>query len=199
MSMKLKSEQELILGSRKTNQDSAMQFIKEVVARYYGMDVSCFDMNRIRKKELVKVRQVSMFLIAKNIKVSLVDIGKHFGKDHSTVIHARRTIENYLSWDKDLQREVSELENAIRVKVSVKEGSFNLENDFYYIDLNNISSLKVSKTKSIILSGFTDEEVKRISQMFKSVPEQRKHKNTGMYILEKNKKNEEDKNNTQGV
>jgi len=53
-----------------------------------------------RKMELVNARHMAMFLCRELTSSSLISIGKYFGgRDHSTVIHACRTIEDRLQQD----------------------------------------------------------------------------------------------------
>lgn len=59
------------------------------------------------KKEKIAVpRQVAMFLAKELINESLVCIANSFGKTHSTVIHAAKTIEKKLSSDESLRRQI---------------------------------------------------------------------------------------------
>lgn len=67
-----------------------------------------------RTKPIILARQVAMFLIKKHLDKSLVDIGRAFGgRDHTTVINALRRIEDHLSKDTDLRRDVEEIEQRI--------------------------------------------------------------------------------------
>jgi chromosomal replication initiator protein len=53
-----------------------------------------------RKKEFSKPRQIAMYLLKKELKLSYSEIGRKFGgKDHTTVIHACQLIEKL--WDED--------------------------------------------------------------------------------------------------
>jgi chromosomal replication initiator protein len=53
-----------------------------------------------RKKEFSKPRQIAMFLLKKELKLSYSEIGRKFGgKDHTTVIHACQLVEKL--WDED--------------------------------------------------------------------------------------------------
>lgn len=71
-----------------------------------------------RKREIVQVRQVAMFLAQKHVQnVSLAKIGQCIGsKDHSTVIHACRTIKEQLEVDKALQHSIEKIERMIIVR-----------------------------------------------------------------------------------
>ena len=57
--------------------------------------------------------------------------------------------------------------------------------------MDNFSSLKFERTEqSIIMTGFSDDEVDEFSKMFKHFKGIRHHNKTGMYILEKITKKE---------
>ena len=46
-----------------------------------------------RNARLVFARQVSMYLMRKQVGLSLASIGERYGRDHTTVLHAVRAIE----------------------------------------------------------------------------------------------------------
>ncbi len=55
-----------------------------------------------RKREIVECRQLCMFFSKKLTKQSLRTIGWYFGrKDHATVLHAVKTIDNLIETDRD--------------------------------------------------------------------------------------------------
>lgn len=57
--------------------------------------------SQTRTRALVNVRQVIMFLLSRNFKMPLKKIGGMMGgRDHSTVIYACTTVEDYLETDK---------------------------------------------------------------------------------------------------
>jgi chromosomal replication initiator protein len=66
--------------------------IIETVAKFYNLEEkSLFDPTR--KKEIVKPRQVAMFLLRKELKYSFPAIARKFGgKDHTTAIYAYKKI-----------------------------------------------------------------------------------------------------------
>jgi len=54
-----------------------------------------------RKSEIVFTRQLIMYF-ARQMRIgSLTFIGEKFGKDHATVLHSIKTIENYIEVDKE--------------------------------------------------------------------------------------------------
>ncbi|ANH79157.1 chromosomal replication initiator protein DnaA [Candidatus Chlamydia sanziniae] len=66
-----------------------------------------------RSKELVLARQVAMYLAKMLITDSLVAIGASFGKTHSTVLYACKTIEQKLQKDETLKRQINLCKNHI--------------------------------------------------------------------------------------
>lgn len=54
---------------------------------------------RKRTKELVFPRHLAMYVIKKRTGLPVTAIGKIFNRDHTTVIHAVRMIENYIETD----------------------------------------------------------------------------------------------------
>ncbi|PIW91110.1 MAG: chromosomal replication initiator protein DnaA, partial [Candidatus Nealsonbacteria bacterium CG_4_8_14_3_um_filter_39_7] len=66
--------------------------ILQVVAEFYDLKEAEL-LSVSRKKEIVKPRQVAMFLLRKELKNSFPFIGRRFGgKDHTTAIHAYEKI-----------------------------------------------------------------------------------------------------------
>jgi chromosomal replication initiator protein len=59
-----------------------------------------------RTKEVALARQVAMYLAKEMIQESLVMIGASFGKTHSTILHACKTIENKIKKEEALKRQI---------------------------------------------------------------------------------------------
>jgi chromosomal replication initiator protein len=60
-----------------------------------------------RKKEFSKPRQIAMFLLKKELKLSYSEIGRKFGgKDHTTVIHACQLVEKLWEEDEKTHQEI---------------------------------------------------------------------------------------------
>jgi chromosomal replication initiator protein len=60
-----------------------------------------------RTKDIAIPRQVAMFLAKELINESLVMLGASFGKTHSTILHACKSIENKISHDEMLERQIN--------------------------------------------------------------------------------------------
>jgi chromosomal replication initiator protein len=81
--------------------------IIKIVSEFY--DVGEDDLiNQSRKREIVKPRQVCMYLIREELKSSYPFIGERFGKrDHTTVMHAVNKITRELEKDEALVEEIN--------------------------------------------------------------------------------------------
>ena len=90
--------------------------ILEKVCRHYGINQQSI-FGKSRKRDLVQVRQISMYLAQKYTKMPAARIGQLIGnRDHSTVIHSCNTIEKRLKIDKAFSDELSSIENSFRLK-----------------------------------------------------------------------------------
>jgi chromosomal replication initiator protein len=81
--------------------------IIKTVSNYYAlsMDDLC---GKSRKKEIVRPRQVAMYLLRKENSVSFPTIGDYFGgRDHTTAMHACEKIEKLLEHNEDLLKEIN--------------------------------------------------------------------------------------------
>lgn len=90
--------------------------IIETVVKFY--DISLSDViQRSRKKNLVKPRQVAMYLLREELNYSYPNIGEKFGdRDHTTVIHACEKIKNMVNNNKELAQEIDMLKKNIYIK-----------------------------------------------------------------------------------
>lgn len=87
--------------------------VQKIVAGQYKVRVADLKA-RSRTQPIVTARQVAMYMIKKHLDKSLVEIGRSFGgKDHSTVINALRKIENQLTQNSDLKRDIEEIDTRI--------------------------------------------------------------------------------------
>lgn len=67
-----------------------------------------------RKMEIAEARQISIYLCREILGTPLVSIGMHFGgRDHSTVLHACRVVENKTKKDQRISALVGELKNEL--------------------------------------------------------------------------------------
>ncbi len=94
------------------NQPS-IQTIIDAVTKYYDIKLSDL-MSKRRHKSVALPRQVCMWLARKYTRYSLEEIGGYFGgRDHTTVLHAIRTIGARRDEDPDLGKAVERLEGVL--------------------------------------------------------------------------------------
>ncbi len=87
--------------------------IQKTVSKYFQIPLSELRAKR-RSKNIVLARQVAMYLSRKLANLSLPEIGYAFGgKDHTTVMHSCRKIEDLLMEDTALQNAVGELTTSL--------------------------------------------------------------------------------------
>ena len=90
--------------------------ILEKVCRHYNVEQRQVS-GKSRKRDLVQVRQVSMYLAQKYTKMPAGRIGQLIGnRDHSTVIHSCNAVEQRLKIDKAFCAEISSIENSFKLK-----------------------------------------------------------------------------------
>ena len=81
--------------------------VLEVVSLYYNMSLDDL-CGKSRKKEIVRPRQIAMYLLRKENRVSFPTIGEYFGgRDHTTAMHACDKIEKLLEHDEELLQELN--------------------------------------------------------------------------------------------
>ncbi|WP_246748616.1 chromosomal replication initiator protein DnaA [Rhizobium setariae] len=87
--------------------------IQRVVARHYNVSRQELVSNR-RTRVIVKPRQIAMYLSKTMTPRSFPEIGRRFGgRDHTTVLHAVRKIEELISGDQKLSHEIELLRRLI--------------------------------------------------------------------------------------
>jgi chromosomal replication initiator protein len=83
------------------------QKITKVVAEFYNLSQKDLFLNS-RKKEIVKPRQIAMYLLREEVKYSFPLIGKKFGgKDHTTAIYAFEKIVKEIEKNEELAEEIN--------------------------------------------------------------------------------------------
>ncbi len=89
-----------------TKQKVSVENILKSVATVFEVRVSDLK-GTSRTKEVALPRQVAMYLAKEMMNESLMMIGASFGKTHSTILHACKTIENKIKKDEALKRQIA--------------------------------------------------------------------------------------------
>jgi chromosomal replication initiator protein len=88
--------------------------IQEAVCEYYNLNIKDIQ-TKSRKREIVQARQIAMYLARKYTKNSLSSIGEQIGnRDHATVLHACKTIDDLLYIDKSMRQSIDVIENSLK-------------------------------------------------------------------------------------
>ena len=107
-----KSELKYLLDSR--DRIITKELVQKVVAESFGVKISDLKSKR-RTKAVVLPRQVAMYLCRNLAGMSLPETGNFFGgKDHSTVIHACKVIEEKKEKDAELRATIEMLIKQLR-------------------------------------------------------------------------------------
>ena len=103
--------QSIIDKSVKNNKnDLTIDHMQQIIADYFNLDIESLH-SKTRKRNVVQARQLAMFFSKKYTKNSLSTIGSQIGqRDHATVLHACKTVENLIETDRAFKKYVSDLE-----------------------------------------------------------------------------------------
>ncbi len=117
VSLKLATEVLASDGLKKESSEDVItttRIIDEVCAFY---DVQKADLlSKKRNKELVKPRQVCMYLMTDLMPIPLDTIGQAMDRDHATVIYAKNKIDELMKVDNKISVEVNDIKNLILKK-----------------------------------------------------------------------------------
>jgi chromosomal replication initiator protein len=99
----------LLKNNMKPKKNMAIKDVVKIVSEYYKIEeASVYE--KTRKKEIVKARQVVMYLLREDFNVSFPLIGQKLGgKDHTTVIHSCLKIKLDLKNDPQLLQELEQI------------------------------------------------------------------------------------------
>src|SRR5690606_823998 len=103
------AKQEVEKFVKNTKREVSIDYIQKIVSDYFQMDVDTLQ-SKTRKRHIVQARQLAMFFAKKYTKSSLASIGSQIGKrNHSTVLHACKTVDNLSTNDKQFKKYVDDL------------------------------------------------------------------------------------------
>ena len=100
---------------KSTKREISIDYIQKVVCNFYNIALDQLQ-SKTRKREIVQARQVAMFFSKSLTKSSLATIGSQIGgKDHATVLHACKTVNNLIETDKRFRQQVDEIEKKLKM------------------------------------------------------------------------------------
>ena len=98
---------------KNTKKEISIDHIQKVVSDYFQMDIQTLQ-SKTRKRHIVQARQIAMYFAKKFTKASLASIGSQIGRrDHATVLHACKTVDNLSFTDKQFRTYVEDLNQKL--------------------------------------------------------------------------------------
>jgi chromosomal replication initiator protein len=98
---------------KNTKKEVSIDYIQKVVSKYFDMDVVTLQ-SKTRKRHIVQARQLAMYFAKRMTKTSLASIGSQIGqRDHATVLHACKTVDNLTETDKQFRKYVEDLRKKL--------------------------------------------------------------------------------------
>ncbi len=97
------------------NQQIGVEKIQKKTAEYYRIDVEQL-CGKARPANIALARQIAMYISRKLTTLSLEEIGKRFGgRNHATVMHAMRVVDETMKQDENIKRSVEYLLKTLSV------------------------------------------------------------------------------------
>lgn len=105
---------QIVKNNLRPQKNVSVKDLVERVSRYYDVEDTVI-YEKTRKKEVVKPRQIIMYLMRQDFSISYPTIGQKLGgRDHTTVIHSCEKIKRELIDDTVLQREIEEIRAMLK-------------------------------------------------------------------------------------
>lgn len=103
----------LIKHNIKPNRGASPEEVIRKIAQYYEIDESTI-FEKTRKKEVVRPRQIIMYVLREELNVSFPLIGEKLGgRDHTTVIHSCEKIKQEMKSNTALEQEIEHIRSII--------------------------------------------------------------------------------------
>lgn len=90
-----------------------VSLIIRIVAEYYNMTEAQLK-SKVRTSQIALARQIAMYLCRNMLNTPYQEIGRQFGKDHTTVLANVNKIQNNLKTDVALKKAIDDLSNKIK-------------------------------------------------------------------------------------
>ena len=103
----------ILKNSSKPKKTVMIKDVVKIVSDFYNIDEESI-YNKTRRKEVVRPRQVIIFLLREDFGVSFPSIGEKLGgRDHTTAIHSYEKIKNEIKTDTVLDQEINQLRSML--------------------------------------------------------------------------------------
>ena len=99
----------IIKNNIKPKKTISVKDVVKIVSDHYNLEEESI-YEKTRRKEIVKARQIVMYILREDFNVSYPLIGQKLGgKDHTTVIHSHLKIKNDIKEDPQLSQEIEDI------------------------------------------------------------------------------------------
>jgi chromosomal replication initiator protein len=111
----LADARQFVKSSAKPKKMVAVKEVVKIISDFYSIEEESI-YEKTRRKEIIKPRQVVMYILREDFNISYPSIGdKLGGRDHTTVIHSCEKIKNDLKADHLLSQEITQIRNLLAV------------------------------------------------------------------------------------
>jgi len=105
----------LIKNNQRPKRSVAVKDVVKIISDFYSIEEGSI-YEKTRKKEVIKPRQIIMYILREDFNISYPSIGEKLGgRDHTTVIHSCEKIKEDLKSDQGLGQELSQIRNLLSV------------------------------------------------------------------------------------
>ncbi len=99
----------IIKNNSRPRRSLAVGDVVDKVANYFDIEPASI-YEKTRRKEIVKPRQIIMYILREDFQISYPSIGKKLGgRDHTTVIHSCEKIKRELKNDSELEEDINQI------------------------------------------------------------------------------------------
>jgi chromosomal replication initiator protein len=104
----------LIKDSAKPQKSISVKEIIKIISSFYDVSEDSI-YEKSRRKEVVKPRQIIMYILREDFGISYPTIGQKLGgRDHTTVIHSCEKIKNEINEDSNLVKEIEQIRSMLK-------------------------------------------------------------------------------------
>ena len=111
--LSLNEVKNILKNNTKPKKSLSVKEVTKIVSDFYNIEEEHI-YNKTRKKEVVRPRQVVMYLLREDFNISFPSIGEKMGgRDHTTVIHSYEKVREDIKTDTVLSQEVSQIRSML--------------------------------------------------------------------------------------
>lgn len=112
-SLNLNEVKDLVKNSIKQKKLLSYKEVVKIISDFYKIEEDSI-YEKTRKKEIIKPRQIIMYILREDFSISYPSIGEKLGgRDHTTVIHSCEKIKREVKIDSLLSKEIQEIRSLI--------------------------------------------------------------------------------------